>query len=324
MAWKDNALGLVIDRSMDANFAALKEQGVSFVVIDCGTGFDTNPAFNEQFDKAFKAGLPVLVQYTPISALDDYTFEAPAREQIPVLKRILGTKTINALVISMERYWVGWDIETQHNPIRIATGAAINYTASELVHTMTKQYAPLSVQVMIRTNDNFVQKYAPDLSSWTDKFGFFLADWRYRTRAADGSYTHYTFFPGLTVSTIAGLRDALPPDGSKNPLVPGLAPSLKFWEFAGSITLPVSIVKGWDGKAMKVKAVLFNGNVEALNSYLDFDSSTPLPEEPRDPVDEEPKDEEPSDTGMERVIELLDEIGEDIEYIASVFRRLFK
>lgn len=323
MAWKDNALGIVIDRTMDADYAELKKQGISFIVIDAGVAYDPNPAFNDQLSKAKAAGFPVLVQYTPISAIDDYTFEAPAREQIPMLKKLLGTKEINGLIISMERYWVGWDLEQQHNPVRIATGAAINHTASEFMHTMTKQYAPLGVQVMIRTNDNFVQKYSPDLSAWTDKFGFFLADWRYRTRAADGSYTNYvTYLTKPTpVSSVADLRTHLPPDGSKNPLVPGNTPSLKFWEFSGDrFVLP--LVKGWQGQQKTVKCVLFNGDEAACYSYLGYKApTTPVdPEEPGTPGD-------PSDTGsdqLDRIIELLDGIYSDIHAIAGVFQKIFR
>lgn len=331
MTWKDNALGIVIDRTMDADFEELKKQGISFVVIDCGTGWDASPAFNDQYDKAKAAGLPVLAQYTPISALDDYTFEAPAREQIPVLKKILGTRAIHGLIISIERYWVGWDIEQQHNPVRIATGTAINYTASEFMHTMTKQYAPLGVQVMIRTNDNFVQKYSPDLSAWTDKFGFFLADWRYRTRAADGSYTNYvTYLTKATpVASIAELRTQLPPDGSKNPLVPGNAPSLKFWEFSGDrFVLP--IVKGWQGQQKTLKCVLFNGDEAACYSYLGYAPAQPPPDDPSDPGTE-PGDPggngDPSDNGstqLDRIIELLEGIHTDINAILGVFQKIFR
>jgi hypothetical protein len=310
MAWKENALGLVIDRTMDTDFAALKAQGLSFVILDAGVAYDFNPAFNEQYNKAKAAGLPVLVQFTPISAIDDYTFEAPAQEQIPQLKKVLGTKEINGLIISMERYWVGWDLEQNHQPLRICTGTAISYTASEFVNTFTKQYAPLSVQVMVRTNDNFVQKYSTDLAQWTDKFGFVLADWRYRTRAADGSYSLYTIFPKLTVSALTDLRAALPPDGSKNPLVPGNAPQLKLWEFSGSVTLPVSLVKGWDGKSKVAKAVLFNGNEDAMKAYLCPTVVTPPVDPPADPGDPpvDPGAGTPPTVDLSAVIEALNKV----------------
>jgi len=340
MAWKDNALGIVIDRTMDADFTALKTQGVSFVVIDAGIAYDHNPAFIDQFNKAKAAGLVVLAQYTPISAIDDYTFAAPAAEQIPMLKKLMGTKEIDGLIISMERYWVGWDIEQNHIPVRNATGSAISYTASEFMHTFTKQYAPLSRQVMIRTNDNFVQKYSPDMTAWTDKFGFVLADWRYRTRAADGSYTLYTIFPKTTITAIADLRAVLPPDGSKNPLVPGNVPQLKLWEFSGSVTMPTSLVKGWDGKVKTVKAVLFNGNEAAMKAYLvpvvtPPVDGTPVPHPPTDPVDPptDPVDPpvDPVDPGtpvdvsklealLSRVVVLCEQMATDLHAIRSVFR----
>jgi hypothetical protein len=316
MAWKDNALGIVIDRTMDADFAALKEQGLSFVVIDAGVAYDHNPAFNDQFNKAKAAGLPVLVQYAPISAMDDYTFAAPAAEQIPQLQKLLGTKAINGLILSMERYWVGWDLEQNHIPLRTATGTAISYTASEFMHSFTKQYAPRSVPVLVRTNDNFVQKYSPEMAQWTDQFGFVLADWRYRTRAADGSYSLYTIFPKLTVSALTDLRALLPPDGSKNPLVPGNAPQLKFWEFSGSVTLPVSLVKSWDRKVKTVKAVLFNGNEEAMKTWLGTNVAPPPPTDPVDPpagpVDPPAT---PVSIDLAPVVDVLNKIAADIAEI---------
>lgn len=321
MAWKDNALGITIDRTMDADYAALKAQGLAFVVIDAGTGFDVNPSFGDQYAKAVSAGLPVIAQYTPISAIDDYTFEAPAREQIPVLRKVLGTRIIQGLIISMERYWVGWDIEQGHIPVRTATSTAISYTASEFMNTFTKQYAPLGVQVMLRSNDNFVQKYALDMAQWTDKFGFVLADWRYRTRDANGAFTVYTLFPKTTISTLANLRAALPPDASKNPPVPGNAPQLKFWEFTGSVTMPLSLVKGWDGKGKSVKAAIFNGNDETMKAYLGVNNEAPA--NPPDPVDPG----QPVSVDLAPVVEVLKGIAadvsairQDVQDIREVFR----
>jgi hypothetical protein len=320
MAWKDNALGIVVDRTMDVDFAALKSQGISFVIIEAATGWDVSQVFNEQFDKAVKAGLPAIVQYVPISAVDDYTFEAPAREEIEVLKKALGTKAINGLIISIERYWVGWDIEQQHNPIRSATATAIGYSAKTILETMTHLYQPTGKQVMLRTNDGFVQKYSAEIAQWSDKFGFVLADWRYRTRDAEGAYTLYTFSPNLTINSIADLRAALPPDGCKNPLVPGNAPQLKFWEFNGSVTMPLTLVKGWDGKAKAIKAVLFNGDQASCHSYLGFAN-------PKDPETKPDIPNDPSDTGNQqfnKIIELLDGIYTDIHAILSIFQKIFR
>jgi hypothetical protein len=313
MAWKDNALGIVVDRTMDVDYAMLKSQGISFVIIEAATGWDVSQVFTEQYNKAVAAKLPVIVQYLPISAVDDYTFEAPAREEIEVLKKALGAKAIAGLVISMERYWVGWDVEQAHNPIRSATATAIAYTAKTILETMTAQYQKLGIQVMVRTNDNFVQKYAPDIAQWSDKFGFVLADWRFRTRDANGAFTVYNLAPKVTASSVADIRAALPADTSKNPLVPGNTPQLKFWEFNGTVTMPVSLVKGWDGKVKMVKAVLFNGSEEAMKTYLGITEVIQPVDPPVDPLDPQPLP--PGD--LSKVMDVLNKISVDVSSMAQ-------
>ncbi len=315
MAWKDNALGIVVDSTMDVDYASLKQQGLSFVVIECGLGFDVNPALSDQLSKANAAGLPVIVQYTPYPALDDYTFDALPREQAIALHKWLDGKKFAALVISADRYWTGVDLETNHIPLRIATGTAINTTTSVLVSTFSHDYSNVTgMPMLVRTNDNFVQKYSPDMGGgWTDRFGFFLADWRYRTRAADGSYSLYTIFPALTIKSIADLRATLPPDGSKNPLVPGSSPQLKFWEFTGSVTMPTSLVKGWNGVVKKVKAVLFNGDETALKTYLQVAVVNPPPDDPGTPSDPDTPDDPgtPSDPGTPVTVDLAPLIAQE-------------
>ncbi len=321
MAWKDNAVGIVVDKTMDVNFSGLREAGFSFVVVEAGLGFDPSPVLPEHLSKADAAGLPVIAQWTPHPAYDDYTFDGIAQEQIIAAKKALANKVYNAFVTSIERWWTGFDVEEGHNPIRKATPTAIDHVASEFSHSFTKLLAPLGCPVLVRSNDNFVQTYSPPMGmGWTDKFGFFLADWRYRTRAADGSWSVYTIFPAHTFTNMAAFRSAMPPDNSKNPLIPGSAPQLKFWEFTGSLTMPTNLVKGWDGAVKKVKAVLFNSDEAACYGYLKYSAAAPPPDDPDDPGD-------PSDTGsqqLDRIIELLEGIGDDISAILGVFQKIFR
>jgi hypothetical protein len=121
----------------------------------------------------------------------------------------------------------------------------------------------------------------------------------------------------------------MPPDGSKNPLIPGNAPQLKFWEYSGNrYVLPW--IKGWDNSEKRVKVLLFNGDEAACYSYLGFSAAQPPPVDPGDPGNE-PGDPggtgNPSDTGsqqLERIIELLDAIQKDISSILRVFQKIFK
>lgn len=303
MAWKDNAVGVTIDRTMNPDFAALKAKGFQYVVIDCGTGTDASPAFGEQFDKATAAGLPVIAQFQPVASIDDYTFEAPTQEQIPVLKKILGNRAIRGLVISMEHWWIGYDVE-EGRPGRPATNPALSYAGQEFMNTFKKQYELPGVKVMLRTNDGFVQKYSPDMASWSDLFPFFLADWRYRVRDDQGAYTIYKYFSAQVVNVVAEIF--FPPDGSKNPLIPGYAPQLKFWEFNGQVDIGI---KGWDGKPKRVKVSAFNGPWEDLKKFLKIEETNPGTPNPT-----------PSDTG--RITVLLEQIAADIAYIAGFFRRI--
>jgi hypothetical protein len=308
MGWNTNAVGVVIDKTTNADFAALKAAGFSFVVIEAGLGFDGSPALADHIQKAKDAGLPVIAQWTPFPAYDDYTFEALPREEIQYAQKALANKLYHAFSVSIDRYWTGLDVETGHNPIRVATDTAISYVASEFANTFTKMLAPLNRPVLIRTNDNFVQKYSPGMSSWTDKFGFYLADWRYRTRAADGTYSIYTLYPTMRtpIASMAELRAAMPPEGAKNPLVPGNIPQLKFWEYSGDrYVLPW--VKGWDGSEKRVKVVLFNGDEQALQAYLFY--GTPVP------VDPPTTPTTPASTDLQRVVNLLAQISVDIAAI---------
>lgn len=320
MAWKDNAVGIVVDRTMNVDFAALKAQGLDYVVIDAGVAYDHSPAFNEQYTKAVAAGLPVMVQYTPISAIDDYVYLAPAREQIGQLQKLLGTKKIHGLIISMERWWIGWDQEQLRNPLRPAPSIAIADTAKEFAMTFTKQYAPLGVPVMIRTNDNFVQKYSPEMSAWLDLYPFYLADWRYRLRDAQGAYSVYKYAPAVSVTSLAEIALALPPEDAKNPLVPGHVPQLKFWECNGAVGVPLSLVKGWDNLNKAVKVVLFNGLDEVLKNYLKVtDAVNPGPIDPVTPpapLGDLTKVEE----SLTSIVVLCEHIAADLTAIRSVFK----
>jgi hypothetical protein len=177
--------------------------------------------------------------------------------------------------------------------------------------------------VILRSNDAFVKKYSSEMTVWTDQYPFYLADWRYRIRATDGSYTAYTFAPKLTALSLADVFAAMPPDDCKNPLIPGNTPTLKFWEFNGNIWMPQDLVKGWDGSARSVKAVLYNGTKENLAEFLEI----PTPQDPIDP--EEPGDIDPPtnpvDQGkteeiLSRIEVLLGQIAADLHAIRIVFR----
>lgn len=278
--WKDNALGVVVDGTMDASFAQLKAEGASFVTIEAGVGFTPNPALAEQIAKARSAGLAVILQYTPFPAMEDYTQQGIADAQVVFLRNQIAGKVFHGLVISIERYWTGEGTEESGKPK--ATDMNISTVASTLMNTFAHELGSKAIPVMIRTNDNFVQSYCKSLGSgWTDKFGFFLADWRYRTRAADGTWSVYTpYLPTPTpVASLAALRAACPPDNAKNPLVPGNSPQLKFWEFSGD-RFELPYIKGWDGKPKTVKTVIFNGDQAACFTWLNVQGTTPPPDDP--------------------------------------------
>ncbi len=316
MSWNTNAVGVVVDKTMNADFAALKAAGFSFVVIEAGLGFDVgdvpaaNPALADQIQKAADAGLPVLAQWTPFPAYDDYTFEQMGPAQIPYAQKALANKLYHAFVVSIERYWTGLDLETGHE-IRVATPGAIDRVAQDFANTFTKLLAPAGKPVLIRSNDGFVSKYDPGLSGWSDKFGFYLADWRYRTRAADGSYSVYTSYKAerTSVTTAAQLRAEMPPDGAKNPLVPGNTPQLKFWEYSGNRYVLPYIV-GWDNSEKRVKTVLFNGDEAALKAYLNY-GVTPAP----DPQPQPNPTPAPVSVDLQPVLDILGQIAGDISSI---------
>jgi GH25 family lysozyme M1 (1,4-beta-N-acetylmuramidase) len=276
--WQDNPLGVVVDGTMNVDFAALKAAGYSFVVIEIGAGFQVNPALAEQCDKAHKAGLPALFQYTPDPAVVNYTTLGLHQAQMELVHKAIASKKFYGFVVSVERN------KTGESGVP-ATDMNINDIAKMLCETMTNEFEPRSIPVFVRTNDNFVQSYCKPLANWSDKFGFFLADWRYRTRDTNGEWKQYTSYPAVAtpVANIAALRAACPPDNSKNPPVPGSTPQMKFWEFSGNrFMLPE--VKGWDGSQKRVKVVLFHGDENGLRTLLGVTVTPPPPSEDDDPT----------------------------------------
>lgn len=300
MGWNTNALGIVINSTHNADFKTLKSQGLSFVVIEAGTGFSPNPALADQISKAKSANLAVLVQYSPYPAMDDYTYDGIWQEEVVFLKKLLGFKVIDGLIVSIDRYWTGTDVEDGRS-VRTASSNAISNVATNIVSTMKKYYDTAYLnkqmtkipQILVRTNDNFVKNYSPDVANWSDHWGFDLADWRYRTRNAIGEWViSYSYLSVPTpVADLAALRAACPPDNAKNPLVPGMTPQLKLWEFSGDrFILPT--VKGWDGSTKRIGVVLFNGGEDACYSYFSF---IPAPVNPQ--PEPEPQPDPTNDNG---------------------------
>jgi hypothetical protein len=276
MSWRDNPVGIVVDGSMAVDFAAAAKWGVSFAIVYCGLGYDQkNERWPAQVHQAYDTGIPIVAKYTPLPAIDDYTQPAVPQVQIPWLKKLITNKKFYGLIIDVTRYWTGFDIETGH-PVRTATGSNINYVASEFVNTMAKELGPKNIQILVGSNDNFVQTYAPEMAAWLDKWGFDLVDNRYRLQAADGSWTRYITYGDTPVlkNTLEELRLSLPPIEAKNPLVPGDAPQLRFWECSGKrFALP--FVKDLKGASKAVTIALWNGTVDSLHSWLAFTPGIP-------------------------------------------------
>lgn len=318
MGWQTNALGIVVDQRTDADYAALKAQGVSFVVVDLGTGFTANTNYKEQLEKAKAAGLAVLFQYSPFPALDDYTFDALPREQAAQVLKWLAGLNFSGFIVSIDRYWTGLDVETGH-AIRQATDAAISNTSKVIAETvkaaLDKQSAASgtpAIPVLVRTKDEFVQKYAPSIATtaWTDKFGFDLCDHRVRVKAADGTWSIYVEYKEERApeADIAALRADMPSDKTKNPLIPGNAPQLKLWEVSTNrFVLPPALVKGWDGSEKRVGVVLFNGDEAAIKAYLPRGTGPVTPPQPPDP--------KPVPVDLAPIVEQLQIIADDISAI---------
>lgn len=299
MVWKDNAFGICINRTMNVDFAKLKLEGASFVIIEMGEGFNPNPVLADQCNKAKEAGLLILLKYIPDPAYPDYTFSGLPLEQIAYIKKWITGKSFNGVVVSIERNL------TALSGVK-AGDLAISYTSETVVRTLTKYFNDIAtrdgttpIPVFVRTNDSFVKQYSPSVSNWTDQFGFDLVDWRYRTRALDGSWNIYNYFKSGITNTINDILALFPTVEIKNPLIPGNTPQLKFWEYSNLYSLPY--ILGWDSSIKKIETVLFNGTVDALYTLFNFSSVVVPPDDP--PID--PPDDPGTGVGTVDLTEVL-------------------
>ncbi len=321
MAWRDKPVGFVVDGYIDVNetmLKALKEEGVRFIVSFATTSpWDVDAGFADVCRHAATVGLPVYSLHTTFPALDNYTQEDCPEAHYAVIQKALQFKKIAGAIVNAERYTVDLDLERYAKgertaPPRTATPSNIYATNKTIYDFLSNLVDDKGAKVLVRTNDNFVSTYSKQyMGNWMPNVEMYLADWRYRVRADDGSWTKYvltvpvaTGQPPVIVENIDALRQLMPPDDSKNPLYPGK--SMIFWEWSG-MRYAHPLIKDRNGKPKAVNWVLFNGTEDELMAFAGkaqpeeppVDPRTPedpgTPEEPGIPADPETPEEKPAE-----------------------------